>query len=641
MKKMKKIMILLVIFSFLANIVPVNAATVDKNPPTLKSISIKNPKSSYNVGEKVYLNLNVTDDVSGVASIVLMFSDINDGYRGIETEVYDIEGKPYFEVPRLSGKENVISLRQINLSDNSGNPIGYLNDKNVDDFYRYLDFDVEFKAIYNGSDITGPELIDINLDKTKVKYGEKINITLKATDDMSGVKSAEIGFGSSEANTEMFYKTLQYDSKTRWFKGSISAPPFNGKYEILDVRLIDNEENESRYSDVVEFDYKLLEKVVSFTVTGAPDSYNKEWKISNIDFKYKKLVAPSVYEIGLKLNENIDYINQVNISIGLKSEEGSNYTVFLFKDDDGYFRGHIDVNQFFNVGVYELKHAWVILNDDKDDYVDEEIKMKKTELFEVVEDTTYDVVTSTTDKEIISKITEAKDNAKIAISSFNDSVIKKEVFESIKGTNKTIYIESNGIQWVFNGKDIVNPKDIDVSVEINYLYNDELADEIKEILGNSIVINFNKNGKLPGKTLVRVKTDYALRDYLGIENLQVYYYNGAEVQMFDSVANNISMTEDGYLEFYIDHNSSFVISNEKVNDKYVSNNLEDLSLNDETIVIEETDEDNNNNNNALLYNIIGISLIAVATIIIVIIKKKRKNKKKEINLEVEEKSTEE
>ena len=38
--------------------------------------------------------------------------------------------------------------------------------------------------------------------------------------------------------------------------------------------------------------------------------------------------------------------------------------------------------------------------------------------------------------------------------------LREKIFEAIKGTNKTISLESNGIRWIFNGKDIT-----DVSIE--------------------------------------------------------------------------------------------------------------------------------------------------------------------------------
>ena len=54
--------------------------------------------------------------------------------------------------------------------------------------------------------------------------------------------------------------------------------------------------------------------------------------------------------------------------------------------------------------------------------------------------------------------------------------------------------------------------------------------------------------------------DYVFRDYLGSdEGLYVYYFDNT-TQQFVEVAANISVGNDDYLEFTIDHNSEFVIT---------------------------------------------------------------------------------
>ena len=102
----------------------------------------------------------------------------------------------------------------------------------------------------------------------------------------------------------------------------------------------------------------------------------------------------------------------------------------------------------------------------------------------------------------------------LTAASTDDSIIKSEVFEAIKDTNKTIYIESNGIQWVFNGKNIKSPKDIDTRITLSKIDTDVLKEKIGNFVNKGIVVNFKDNGELPGVALVKIKTDYALRDYL-------------------------------------------------------------------------------------------------------------------------------
>lgn len=648
-KKVKSIkifcMILLLMVVSVAGIIVVNAATPDTKPPVLKSISFKNPKKSYNMGEKVYLNIDANDDISGIGQILFDFYT-TDGID--QAYVNDIGDNPYFIVPRLNMKEDNITVGMIRVYDNAGNEACYTIEKNHSSC-KYYNYNMNFKAVYTGSDYTGPELVSISANKTTIKYGESVGITIEATDDLSGVKSAEIGFAlmhEDGSGHPTFYKTLKYDKKTKQFKADISAPPFNGKYEIFDVRLIDNSENLTLYEDNPIGSNKELTQKISFSVTSAPDSFDKDIKISKIDYKYKKLVAPSIYEIGIKLNKDIDYIEQVNIMVCLKSKSSCSTTVYLFKDDDGYYRGYLDVDQFSEKGIYQLKRAWLYVDEDNEKLPDywedftDNLEVKATNLFEVVTDNTYDVITSTIDKDMLLKIKSAKDNAKIAINSLSDSILKKEVFEAIQNTNKTIYVESDGIQWVFKGQDITNPKDIDTSVYVSRIYEDELNDKIGNYLDRSIVVDFANNGKLPGIALIKVKTDYVLREYLGTEDLQVYYYNGNDNQMFDEVANNISITDEGNLEFYVTHNSSFVISNKKVDSSLISNSKKDLKANEEMqdnskfdSSIDNKDNGKNNIFTYIAYSVAGLSIIGLVVCTVILVKRKKKNRTSKDKLE--------
>ena len=77
---------------------------------------------------------------------------------------------------------------------------------------------------------------------------------------------------------------------------------------------------------------------------------------------------------------------------------------------------------------------------------------------------------------------------------------------------------------------------------------------------DAIILKFSDNDQLPGEATIRVKMDYVFRDYLGSdEGLYVYYFDNT-TQQFVEVAANISVGNDDYLEFTIDHNSEFVIT---------------------------------------------------------------------------------
>ena len=121
------------------------------------------------------------------------------------------------------------------------------------------------------------------------------------------------------------------------------------------------------------------------------------------------------------------------------------------------------------------------------------------------------------------------DNGKTAYISYGrNDVLPAEVFEAIKGTNKTIVLESAGIQWIFNGQSITeeNIKEINLNtmIEEDFSSDSEASEELSREK-KAIIMSFEDNGPLPGPAKIRVKMDYAFQSYVGTENLYVYYYD--------------------------------------------------------------------------------------------------------------------
>ena len=151
----------------------------------------------------------------------------------------------------------------------------------------------------------------------------------------------------------------------------------------------------------------------------------------------------------------------------------------------------------------------------------------------------------------------------------NETTLSQEVFEAIKGQDKTISLESAGIEWVFNGRDITdeNIKDIDLTtgIEAKWSSDSDAANGI-DWDQNALILSFAENGKLPGKATIRIKADYVFKNEVGTENLYVYYYDNTTKE-YVQVAANLTITQDEYLEFTIDHNSDFVITKGELKEK--------------------------------------------------------------------------
>ena len=230
--------------------------------------------------------------------------------------------------------------------------------------------------------------------------------------------------------------------------------------------------------------------------------------------------------------------------------------------------------------------------------------------FTVIEEFPSDLITSTINKDIVNQIKKEKDKSVIMIDATKDPIVKKEIFEAIQNTNKTIYIEFDGYQWVFKGKDIKNPKDIDVTIKTESLS----MDGVDNSNDDYISIIFKDNGELPGKAKIRVKLDYTHKYVEGLEDLMLLYL---EEQMgieredpFSVEVNRVDLAEDGFYEFEITHNSTYVLTNKEIN--YTGNTKKDISLNN---IVKNVKD-----GNLLPYCI----ALAVLIVILVVIRSKKK-----------------
>ena len=143
--------------------------------------------------------------------------------------------------------------------------------------------------------------------------------------------------------------------------------------------------------------------------------------------------------------------------------------------------------------------------------------------------------------------------------SSGNHIAKKEWFDAIKGKDKTLVFSNDGTQWVFNGKDIINPtKDIDLFVKFKRAAGDKY-----DVPHAVMEIEFAENGLLPGKARIRLKADY-LSSIMGL-NTQAYlfYLNGYQASLESSNVNSLADGSAYWCEFYVTHNSDYVVSKNK------------------------------------------------------------------------------
>lgn len=408
---------------------------------------------------------------------------------------------------------------------------------------------------------------------------------------------------------------------------------YPGQYKIVMVSLFSNEIGSDAYYQSREYeltDEDRKNNVYSFDFSNqiltVVDEQENNQVIENEEVKYAVSLNTESAMTGDKVN--------VVLSANNGMAEGiSNAMLSFTNQNDGsvlnVYVKSINSNPYFivpssaSVGTYYLDYAYVttisgekILCSSKDGFV-----ANNQTSFNVIEKefdkTKYVLNNEEIEKETLNELAKLNNDAIITINANKNSIISKEIFESIKNTKKTLFIDYGSSQWVFSGKDITNPKTIDVSILVENLQDSKNYDTFLKgnVAKSSAILNFSDNGELPGKVLIRLNSE-ALDNIIKSDKIYVYYYDEDNEKLV-KVAMELQKN-DGFYEFYINHNSKYIISSEKIETKAISNDKSLMKLND---------EENGSSGFNVLFAIIPIGIILIVLITIFIIKK-NKNKKK-------------
>ncbi len=149
--------------------------------------------------------------------------------------------------------------------------------------------------------------------------------------------------------------------------------------------------------------------------------------------------------------------------------------------------------------------------------------------------------------------------AKIRID--GNGIAPKELFQAIKTKDKTLVFYKNNYQWIFNGKNISTPKDISLLITFAMVDGSTYGTD-KSLMQ----IDFPENGKLPGKSNVRIKSDYTYNIFNLKNEIYLYYLDKNNKKVSYEKDSKIEYVLDGtdhWCKFDIKHNSTYLVSGEQ------------------------------------------------------------------------------
>ena len=552
--------------------------TPDYYAPVLESMSVD--KTEVAAGESFVVTLIVNDDLSGLdfgrIRIVNEATQKDISIENIEYDITNLENLQYqvqctVQVP-MDETNGTLKVESVTLFDVANNSVVYHTDNDT----HPLPSNISVKITNsNSEDKEAPILNSLSIAPEAISASETTVLTLNVSDDVSGVNYVTTEFVNRNTGHSIEATWNSYNSNPV-VNGEIAVQVETtqydgaGTYELDRVTLMDTNGFMSDWysANNPNYDSSPLPQEVSFTISNDGDEDITPPVLNSVSLDKTEVEAPGVVTLTLDVTDDVSGYSSAIVAFANR-QNGKRIRAHSDRDNPSVVQ--IEVSEFEPSGIFELDTVNLFDNNNnmsyyesKTDAGDDSLTLPNEVSF-LVKNTDEDsntIVTSTTSENLVSSIKNMQEGGTAYIYHGNNNTLPAGVFEAIKGQNKTIVVESDGIQWIFNGTDITGEiKDIDLSTAIDTKWNiDSEADDVMDWEQNAIILKFADNKRLPGEATIRVKMDYVFRDYLGSDKgLYVYYFDNT-TQQFVEVAANISVGNDDYLEFTIDHNSEFVIT---------------------------------------------------------------------------------
>ena len=596
MKKNAKKFILALVLAFTASFFSPAALTAvavtDTKPPVLVGYELD--KTVVKFPDSIMLTMTITDDVSGLQSIQIVLSSEISSTSYIDHEkIGDNRYRVKMQVKHGMKPSTQWHIEQFILCDNASNRITYYNEEwgMLPSYGPKKLFTIQESA---EQDNDPPVLKDITISSNTVAHPGKVVFRARIT-DKNALSSIIVDLYPDGDSNSSFFVYLSKDSG-EWYQGTLDLSTKVNRYKGYKFHMLwitDIHGNSVWYyppdSNEVQTGYMpSVGKNLHITVTNPrTDITETPPELVSVTADKSSVTAPSYFTLNIKARDFGPGLKEAFIHVSHYNSSGQETELQTAQYIQPFTNGAVSytviIPQYIGAGTVKLKQVTIRDNDGNEttyhitptgNQKDIASFIKNVQVKIMASNPANEISSGTTIDNVVEIVRNAPNDAKIHLDCQVKSVVVKEIFDAIKGTDKVLMLEGHGIQWTFFGAEIKNQtKDIDVNIEI-YQTNDmnsaegEILREFTE-KSSSLALQFAPNGTLPGIATVRVKADYAFRNYIGTENLFLYFYNDNAGEM-DFIRDKIKMTSDEYYEFTISHNSTYLLSKSSINEKYVS-----------------------------------------------------------------------
>jgi len=342
--------------------IDIEESTPDWVAPIIIDVHVTNEKLTPSTSLKVIAELSDGEDGSGVKSANITYKKPSGATKTFNF-IFNPSSNKYeatitAEEKDEEGKWEVNNIFIVDKKENE-RKVYYSTTVKSDETFDYSLMNLYVSETLKQTDFEAPVLTDVTLQSDTVKNGEKIQLTVIAPDNESGVYTATAYYKKTSGKTTTI--NLNRQSNTDTFIGSHIVKPYDepGQWTLTSIELIDKVGNRKSYTSYTSADgiNKTLEhgyvKISETTLdVETPVLQNVFVQSNNVGNKES-------IKLTVEATDNLSGVSSMHATY--KKSSGGTLPIYLNKEvSTDIFTGTSTIGQYDDLGTYELTSVIVV-----------------------------------------------------------------------------------------------------------------------------------------------------------------------------------------------------------------------------------------------------------------------------------------
>ncbi|MFJ7932828.1 hypothetical protein, partial [Sporosarcina sp. NPDC096371] len=332
--------------------------TPDLVAPIVTDVQVTNEKLTPSTPVKVIADLSDGDDGSGVKSANITYKKPSGATKTfnfiINPSTNKYEATITAEQKDEEGEWIVNNIFVVDKKDNERR-VYHSTTVNSDDTFDYSQINLDVSEVLKQTDFEVPILTDMTLQSDTVEAGEKIQLSVVATDNESGVNTATAYYKKPSGKMATINLNRQSNTDTDTFFGSHIVKPYDepGHWTLTSIELVDKAGNRKAYTSYTSVDgiNRTLEHG-NVMISGTTLDVEKP-VIQNIFVQSNNVANRESIKLTVEATDNFSGIASIRATY--KKPSGSTLPIYLYQQaGTDTFSGTSTIGQYDDLGTYEL-----------------------------------------------------------------------------------------------------------------------------------------------------------------------------------------------------------------------------------------------------------------------------------------------